>query len=70
MLAASKMVSCIVRRTSVAHGWDMLCNGELQDTAEAAGFDAFVTTGRNMPYQQNVRARRMAIVVLLPADSG
>jgi len=28
-LAASKMVSSIVRRTSVAHVWDMLCNGEL-----------------------------------------
>jgi len=47
-----------------AHGWDTLRNGELLDAAEAAGFDVFVTTDRNIPYQQNLRNRRIAIVVL------
>jgi len=47
-----------------AHGWDRLRNGELLDAAEDAGFDVFVTTDRNIPYQQNLANRRIAIVVL------
>ena len=47
-----------------AHGWDTLRNGELLDAAEAAGFDVFVTTDRNLRYQQNLTGRRVAIVVL------
>jgi len=41
-----------------ARGWDTLRNGELLDAAEAAGFDVFVTTDRNIPYQQNLSASR------------
>jgi hypothetical protein len=47
-----------------AHGWDTLRNGELLDVAEAAGFDVFVTTDRNIQYQQNLSNLRIAIVVL------
>jgi hypothetical protein len=47
-----------------SRGWDTLRNGELLDTAEAAGFDVFVTTDRNIRFQQNLTGRRMAIVVL------
>ena len=47
-----------------AHGWDTLRNGELLDAAEAAGFDVFVTTDRNIEYQQNLAHRRIAIIVL------
>ena len=41
-------------------------NGELLEAAEAeaAGFDAFLTTDRNLRYQQNLTGRRIAIVVL------
>lgn len=46
------------------HGWDNLRNGELLDAAEAANFDVFVTTDRNIRYQQNLSTRRIAIVVL------
>jgi hypothetical protein len=46
------------------HGWDVLRNGELLDAAEAAGFEVFVTTDRNLPYQQNLTGRRIAVVVL------
>jgi hypothetical protein len=46
------------------HGWDALRNGELLDAAEAAGFDVFVTTDRNLQYQQNLTARKIAVVVL------
>jgi hypothetical protein len=47
-----------------SHGWDTLGNGELLDAAEAAGFDVFVTTDRNLRYQQNPARRKVAIVVL------
>ena len=47
-----------------AHGWDTLRNGELLDAAEAAGFDVFVTTDRNLRYQQNLAGRKIAIIVL------
>ena len=47
-----------------ARGWDTLRNGELLEAAEAAGFDVFVTTDRNIRYQQNLSRRRIAIVVL------
>ena len=41
------------------YGWDVLRNGELLDTAEASGFDVFVTTDQNLRYQQNLRDRRL-----------
>ncbi len=47
-----------------ARGWDTLKNGELLDAAEAAGFDVFVTTDRNIRHQQNLTRRRIAVVVL------
>ncbi len=47
-----------------AHGWDTLRNGELLDAAEAEGFDVFVTTDRNLRYQQNLTGRQIAVVVL------
>ena len=47
-----------------SHGWDTFRNGELLDAAEAAGFDLFLTTDRNIRYQQNLTGRKIAIVVL------
>ncbi len=47
-----------------SRGWDTLRNGELLDAAEAAGFDAFLTTDRNLRYQQNLSRRRIAIITL------
>jgi len=47
-----------------AHGWDTLGNGELLDAAEAAGFELFLTTDRNIRHQQNLTGRKIAIVVL------
>jgi hypothetical protein len=51
--------------TAYERGWSSLQNGELIAAAEATGFTVFVTTDRNLKYQQNLAARRMAIVVLL-----
>jgi hypothetical protein len=47
-----------------SRGWDALGNGELLDAAEADGFDVFVTTDRNIRYQQKLSSRKIAIVVL------
>lgn len=47
-----------------SHGWDILGNGELLDAAEAAGFEVFLTTDRNLRYQQNLTQRKIAIIVL------
>ncbi|MHB8494899.1 MAG: hypothetical protein ACYC9Z_07820 [Casimicrobiaceae bacterium] len=46
-------------------GWSTLKNGELLDVAERDGFDLFVTTDSRLRYQQNLGARRIAIVCLL-----
>ena len=45
-------------------GWDRLTNGDLLTAAEAAGFEVFVTADKNLRYQQNLTARRLAIVVI------
>ena len=46
-----------------ARGWEQLENGELLDSAEAAGFHVLVTTDKNLRYQQNLAGRKIAIVV-------
>jgi hypothetical protein len=45
-------------------GWDTLTNGELLGVAEDAGFEIFLTTDKNIRYQQNLAGRTIAIVVL------
>jgi hypothetical protein len=49
---------------AVARGWDTLANGELMTAAEEAGFDLLLSTDKNIQYQQNLRGRRIAIVIL------
>ena len=60
---ASALLGHIVDEARL-HGWDTLRNGELLDAAEAAGFELFLTIDRNIRHQQNLTARRIAIVVL------
>jgi hypothetical protein len=45
--------------------WTTLRNGDLISQAEAVGFEVLVTTDQNLKYQQNLSARRLAVVVLL-----
>ncbi|MFN7920783.1 MAG: hypothetical protein U0Q16_11835 [Bryobacteraceae bacterium] len=45
-------------------GWSGLKNGELLRVAEQYGIDVFVTGDQELQYQQNLRERQMAIVVL------
>ena len=45
-------------------GWARLRNGELIAIAEQAGFELMITSDKNLSYQQNLAARRLAILVL------
>ena len=45
-------------------GWDTLSNGELLRAAEEAAFEIFLTTDKNIRFQQNLAERAIAIVVL------
>ena len=51
-------------RTAAQQHWDPLKNGELLTVAERAGFEVFLTTDRNMRYQQNMAGRSVALVVI------
>jgi hypothetical protein len=50
-------------RTAAQQGWDRLKNGELLSAAENAGFDLILTSDRNMPFQQNLSGRKIAVMV-------
>jgi hypothetical protein len=51
-------------RTAAQEGWATLVNGALLTAAEAAGFDVFLTTDKNLKHQQNLQGRRISIVVI------
>ena len=51
-------------KTAWQQGWDQLRNGDLLTAAEQAGFDVLLTTDKNLQYQQNLKRRKIAIVVL------
>jgi hypothetical protein len=51
-------------RTAAQQGWATLGNGDLLKVAEEADFDVFLTTDKNIRYQQNLSGRKIAIVVL------
>lgn len=50
-------------QTAPENGWGELRNGDLLRVAEEK-FDAFVTSDKNIRYQQNLASRRIAILVL------
>jgi hypothetical protein len=51
-------------QTAQSRGWDTLSNGSLLNAAEEAGFDLLLTTDRRIRYEQNLKAHRIALVVL------
>ncbi|MCP9824874.1 hypothetical protein [Synechococcus sp. EJ6-Ellesmere] len=61
-----------LRRSLTAHvvvtayelGWSTVTNGELIRLAEQKGYDLLITTDTNLRYQQNLRGRSIAILVL------
>jgi hypothetical protein len=50
--------------TAWFQGWSGLKNGPLLEAAEESGFDLFITADQELSYQQNLRDRKIAIVVL------
>ena len=50
--------------TAYERAWSRLKNGELLDAAEQALFEVLVSTDLNLKYQQNLKSRRIALVVL------
>ena len=51
-------------RTTRQEGWATLANGNLLRVAEDAGFELLLTTDNSLAYQQNLKGRKLAIVVL------
>jgi hypothetical protein len=50
--------------TAYERDWSTLKNGALLDVAEREGFEILITTDKNLKHQQNLGARRIAIIVL------
>ena len=44
-------------------------NGELLATAESAGFEVFLTVDQGIEYQQNLMARKLAVIILRAKSS-
>ena len=65
-------VPAILRRFLIGHtvipsseiGWAELSNGTLIAAAERDGFDVLVTGDKNIPRQQNLTGRRLAVVIV------
>jgi hypothetical protein len=49
--------------TAFEMGWEEVENGDLLAAAEKI-FEAFITTDKNIRYQQNLNGRQLAILVL------
>lgn len=49
--------------TAQEMGWGRVKNGDLLKLAEGA-FDAFLTSDQQLKYQQNLKGRKLAILVL------
>ena len=49
--------------TTWFQGWSGLKNGELLNVAEEAGFELFITADQELSYQQNLKSRKMAVLL-------
>lgn len=63
-------ISVLLGEHEVIHavdlGWRHLSNGKLLAAAESEGFEVLLTKDANMPYQQNMVGRSIALLVLRP----
>ena len=50
--------------TTWFQGWSGLKNGALLSAAEEEGFELFITADQALSYQQNLAARKIALIVL------
>ncbi|MBX7133520.1 MAG: hypothetical protein K1X67_12675 [Fimbriimonadaceae bacterium] len=51
-------------------GWETLSNGALLDSAEATGFEVFITVDKNLRHQQDLSRRKLAVVTLASRFTG
>jgi hypothetical protein len=51
-------------RTADQMGWSKLENGQLLQASEDNGFEVMVTGDKNLSYQQNLKHRTLALVIL------
>ena len=51
-------------QTAAELGWDRLSNGVLLSAAEEAGFDVFLSGDRNIPSQQTMSGRKLAVLCM------
>lgn len=61
-----KLVECLKSHTfttALEKGWGSFQNGRLLALAESE-FDLFLTADRNLEYQQNLKGRRIAVLLL------
>ena len=49
---------------AIERGWQRVSNGQLIANAEEAGFDVFLIADKRIRYQQNLKGRRIAVVVI------
>ena len=62
-----------IRRELIGHevhtvtgmGWAGKKNGELLALIASASFDVFISVDQNLPYQQNLRAAGIAVLVMI-----
>lgn len=53
-----------VDATAFPNAWKQLSNGKLLDAIESDGYDALLTNDKNIRYQQNLRGRQLAVLIL------
>ena len=55
-------------KTAYQMGWDRIVNGKLLSLAEVQ-FDVFLTVDQNIPDQQSMQGRAIAVIVLIGFDT-
>ncbi|MBX3569040.1 MAG: hypothetical protein KF914_13345 [Rhizobiaceae bacterium] len=61
---AAKLRALSVDATAFPNEWKQLSNGKLMDAVVENGFQVLITNDKNIPYQQNISSRPMAVLVL------
>ena len=51
--------------TANEKGWAELRNGDLLNSADTEGYEVVITADQSLRYQQNIRHRQIAVIVIL-----
>jgi hypothetical protein len=61
---AARLRALGVDATAFPNEWKQLSNGKLLDAIEQQGFQILITNDKNIPHQQNMSKRAIAVLVL------